>query len=242
LIKQQSHWFIEQLLPAQCLVCLLKSNNKLICLHCEKKILATRCYCHHCALPLNTCAEYCGDCLQKEYLFNHIHALGDYSKPLSTLIKQLKYQQQLIAGELLAYLLIKSIHKRYTEAQLTQFDYLLAVPLHPNKLQQRGFNQAQIICERLHKKLNIPILVETIQRCKETMAQEGLSVSKREANLSGAFSYNPISEYKLTNKNIVIIDDVVTTGATINNLCKLLIEQGANSVNVFCISRTAIDK
>ncbi|MCP5079629.1 MAG: ComF family protein [Psychromonas sp.] len=192
-------------------------------------------------MALNRDAEYCGDCLQKKYLFNHIHALGDYSKPLSTLIKQLKYQQQLIAGELLAYLLIKSIRIRYTATQLTQFDYLLAVPLHPKKLQQRGFNQAQIICDCLHQKLHIPKLVGIIQRKKDTIAQEGLSVKKREKNLNEAFSFNSKTTNQVKGKNIVIIDDVVTTGATINNLCKLLIKKGANSVIVFCISRTAID-
>ncbi|MCP4323189.1 MAG: ComF family protein, partial [Alteromonadales bacterium] len=125
---------------------------------------------------------------------------------------------------------------------LTQFDYLLAVPLHPKKLQQRGFNQAQIICDCLYQKLNIPKLVGIIQRKKETIAQEGLSVKKREKNLNEAFSFDSRSTNQIKGKNIVIIDDVVTTGATINSLCKLLIKQGASSISVFCISRTAIDK
>lgn len=231
------------MLPAQCLVCALKSNNKLICLHCEKKILSTRQYCRHCALPLNKSADYCGDCLQKDDLFKQIHALGDYNKPLSTLIKQLKYQQQLIAGELLAELLIQSILLRYSQQQLSEFDYLLAVPLHPQKLQKRGFNQAQIICERLHKAFNIPLLgADQIKRIKETSPQEGLSIKKREKNLAGAFSYHPITQVTLMEKNIIIVDDVVTTGATINSLCKILKVQRVNSITVFCISRTGIDK
>jgi ComF family protein len=201
-----------------------------------------RSYCLHCALPLNKSADYCGDCLKKEYLFNHIHALGDYKKPLSLLIKQLKYQQQLVAGELLAYLLIKSVSSRYTKQQLSAFDYLLAVPLHPKKLQLRGFNQAQIICDRLSEQLNIPLLENCIARNKETIAQEGLSIKKRKRNLSNAFSYHKNIDQEISGKSILVVDDVVTTGATINSLCKLLKEKKANMITVFCISRTAIDK
>ena len=241
-IMQQSKRLIELLLPAQCLICNLPSNNKLICEYCEKNILADRSYCLHCALPLNKDTDYCGDCLTKEYLFDQIHALGDYSKPLSTLIKQLKYQQQLVAGELLAQLLLKSIQLRYTQKELSQFDFLLAVPLHPKKLQQRGFNQAQIICDSLHQQLQIPILTNQVLRNKQTTAQEGLSISKRKANLRDAFIYNEHSPESLTGKNVVIVDDVVTTGATINSLCRVLQKTGVNSVTVFCICRTSLTK
>lgn len=209
-------------------------------MHCEKKILAIRTYCQHCALPLNKNANYCGDCLQKKYLFTHIHAVGDYNKPLSTLIKQLKYQQQLIAGELLASLLIKSILARYTIKELSHFDYLLAVPLHPQKLRQRGFNQAQVICNKLHQKLHIPILENQILRIKETVAQEGLSINKRKKNLASAFICNLEAQQTLVGKNIVLIDDVVTTGATINSLCRLLKEKEVSSITIFCISRTSL--
>jgi len=241
-ITQQANKLIELLLPAQCLVCALPSNNKLICQYCEKKILCERSYCLHCALPLDKNSDYCGDCLNKDYLFDQLHALGDYTKPLSTLIKQLKYQKQLVAGELLASLLGKSIVLRYTATELAQFDYLLAVPLHPKKLQQRGFNQAQIICDSLHKQLHIPMLKHQVLRNKETTAQEGLSINKRKANLKGAFSYDENSAEDLNGKNIVIIDDVVTTGATINSLCTVLQERGVNNITIFCISRTALAK
>jgi ComF family protein len=241
-ITKQSTKLIEQLLPAQCLVCALPSNNKLICEHCEKKIFPQQSHCLHCALPLIQNADYCGQCLSKSDSFGHIHALGDYTKPLSTLIKQLKYQQQLIAGELLASLLLKSVLLRYSKQQLSQFDFLLAVPLHKKKLRQRGFNQAQIICDYLHQHLNIPIMGNNIKRVKETMPQEGLTINKREANLRAAFAYDETLKLNLKGKNVVIIDDVVTTGATINSLCKLLKKRGANSITIFCICRTSLTK
>ncbi|WP_413700247.1 ComF family protein [Psychromonas sp. KJ10-10] len=242
LIKQQSKQIIEHLLPAQCLVCALTSNNKLICLHCEKNILSQRQYCFNCALPLNNSADYCGDCLQKDYIFDHIHALGDYTKPLSILIKQLKYQKSLISGELLAELLLKSVLNRYSKQQLSEYDYLLATPLHSKKLRLRGFNQTQIIADSLHKSLNIPLLENAIIRDKQTTAQEGLSVTKRRKNLANAFKLKQSSTQEIAGKNIIIIDDVVTTGATMNSLCKYLKKQGANKLTIFCISRTALNK
>lgn len=242
LIRQQTKQFIEHLLPAQCLVCALSSNNKLICLYCEKKILSQRQYCSHCALTLNISADYCGDCLQKDYVFDHIHALGDYKKPLSVLIKQLKYQKSLVAGELLAELLLKSVLNRYSKQQLSEYDYLLATPLHPKKLRLRGFNQTQIIADSLHKALNIPLLENTIVRDKETTAQEGLTVSKRRRNLANAFKIKHNSTREIKGKNIIVIDDVVTTGATMNSLCKYLKKKGANKITIFCISRTALNR
>lgn len=229
-------------MPAQCLVCALPSNNKLICHYCEKKILTQRTYCKHCALALPTSSDYCGDCLAKNYLFEQIHALGDYNNPLAALVKQLKYQQRLIAGELLGALLVTSLLQRYSEDQLSQFDFLLAVPLHSKKLRQRGFNQAQIICDHIHQQLGIPMITNQITRCKQTQPQEGLSIKKRALNLDAAFSHKEIATQPLAGKNIVIIDDVVTTGATINSLCKLLKKIGVNSITVFCISRTPLSK
>ena len=238
MITQQIKKWVELLLPAQCLVCALKSNNKLICHHCEKKILTKRAYCLHCALPLNKNADYCGDCLKKNYLFSHIHALGDYINPLSILVKQLKYQQQLVAGELLAELLIKSVLCRYTKQQLSAFDYLLAVPLHPKKLQQRGFNQAKIIAEVLAKQLHIPLLLDAVSRNKVTMPQEGLSIRQRKQNLQGAFSVNKAIQWQ--GKHIVLLDDVDTTGATINSLSQCLLAEKVASITVLCICRTPL--
>nr|WP_274521256.1 ComF family protein [Psychromonas sp. psych-6C06] len=230
------------MLPAQCLICALPSNSKLICLHCEKKILSKRNYCLHCALPLAKTTEYCGDCLNKDYRFEHVHALGDYTKPLSTLIKQLKYQKQLIAGELLANLLVKSVLSRYTASELAQFDFLLAVPLHNKKLTSRGFNQAQIICDSLHKQLQIPIITHQISRNRLTTPQEGLTIKQRQRNVENAFVSNTRESYLLKDKNILVIDDVVTTGATTNSLCKTLLKQQVNSITVWCVSRTALEK
>ncbi len=113
---------------------------------------------------------------------------------------------------------------------------MIAVPLHHKKLRQRGFNQAALIAEAVAKQLSIPVLKDAIQRHKETLPQENLSINKRKKNLHGAFHIH--DNVHLQNKHIAIIDDVVTTGATINSLCQSLLKAGVASITVFCISRT----
>ena len=240
ILKLKIGRIIEHLLPAQCLLCCLPSNNKLICKHCQDSLLQDRPCCQRCGLPLNKSQPFCGDCLKKEYAFTQLHALADYQKPYSTLLKKFKYTKQLINGELLAELLIQSITHNVSKQQLSQIDYLLPVPLHNKKHQQRGFNQAQLLAEKISKQLNIPVLVEAIKRQKKTDPQEGLSLSKRKNNLRNAFITTGKQQAKLSGSYIVIIDDVVTTGATVNSLSQVLLNTGVQRVDVWCVCRTVL--
>lgn len=199
-------------------------------------MLQPRVCCQHCGLSLTRSQLFCGDCLKQKHHFTKLYALASYHPPYPTLIKQLKYEKQLIAGELLGQLLVKSISSQFNHDEIADFDYLIAVPLHYKKLRQRGFNQAQLIAEIVSKKLNIPLLQGAVERNKETQPQEGLSISKRRKNLRAAFIANKNS--MLQGKNIVLLDDVVTTGATINSLCQCLLAEKVSSITVFCICRT----
>ena len=241
-ILQNLRHFIELVLPAQCLLCRLPSNNKLICKHCQKVLIQDRPCCRHCGLSLPQSQAFCGDCLKQSHLFTQLHALADYQKPYPALIKKFKYAKQLINGELLALLLIKSIIRNISFQQLSQIDYLLPAPLHPQKHQQRGFNQAQLIAQKISKQLHTPVLLDTVKRQKQTLAQEGLSLQKRKANLKNAFIIHPEQKTKLSGSYIVIIDDVVTTGATVNSLCQALLQAGVKRIDVWCICRTALPR
>ena len=240
LTLQNLKHLIELVLPAQCLLCRLPSNNKLICKHCQKVLNQDRECCQSCGLPLPKTEAFCGDCLKHPHLFTQLHALADYQKPYPALIKKFKYAKKLIHGELLAALLIKSVTKDISFQQRSKIDYLLPVPLHQKKLQQRGFNQAQLIAQQIAKQLHIPVLLEALKRHKHTTAQEGLSLQKRKANLKNAFAISSDQEAKLSGTYIVIIDDVVTTGATVNSLCQVLLQAGVKRIDVWCICRTAL--
>ena len=239
-LTQQIEKLIAFFLPAQCLLCHLTSNDKLICEHCQKALLQPRTCCLYCGLSLTNSQPFCGDCLNKKHLFTQLHALASYQPPYAKLIKQLKYKKQLTTGELLGQLLSHSILARFSSSELKQFDYIIAVPLHNKKLRQRGFNQAQLIAEVVAKQLNIPLLVDAISRNKATQVQEGLSVSKRKRNLQGAFSVRQNAQWQ--GKHILVLDDVVTTGATINSLSQCLLTKNVASITVLCICRTALHR
>jgi ComF family protein len=156
------------------------------------------------------------------------------------MIKKLKYTKKLIYGELLGELLTESLLLNLSAPQINSVDYLLPVPLHTQKHRRRGFNQAQIIAQVIAKRLNIPLLLEDIERHINTAAQEGLTLYKRKKNLNGAFSLSQAAQKKLLGAYIVIVDDVVTTGATVNSLCATLLKAGVQRIDIWCICRTSL--
>ena len=250
-INQQFSRLVEFVLPSHCLLCGLQSastfttknkhnENGLTCETCLNSIPIKRSSCQHCALPLVRSQDFCGDCLQQSHYFSKIHAIADYHPPFPALIKKFKYSKNLLEGELLANLLVRSLKFNLSLTEISKIDYLIAVPLHPSKLHKRGFNQAMLIALMLSKKFNIPILNDTIFRSKITVPQEGLSLKQRKQNLSAAFCVKQTDKHKLKDKYIVVVDDVVTTGATVNSLCKELIENHAKNIDIWCICRTAL--
>ncbi|MFT6927498.1 MAG: ComF family protein [Psychromonas sp.] len=239
-IKQKLKQLIELFLPARCLMCELSSNDRLICGPCQTALLEARTCCQRCGLALNICLPFCGDCLKQAHLFEQLHALGSYQPPYSQMVKKLKYTKQLLYGELLGELLSESIVLNLSAQQLSRVDYLLPVPLHTKKQRTRGFNQAQIIAQVVGKHLNIPLILEGVNRQINTRAQEGLTLNNRKKNLNGAFSISLAVQQEITGAHIVIIDDVVTTGATANSLCQTLLKAGAQRIDIWCCCRTSL--
>ena len=238
-IKQKFKQIIELFLPAQCLMCALSSNGQLICEHCQRALLEARTCCQRCGLALDISLPFCGDCLKQAHLFEQLHALGSYQPPYSQMVKKLKYTKQLLYGELLGELLTESILLNLSAQQINSVDYLLPVPLHRQKQRSRGFNQTQIIAQVVAKRLNTPLLLEGVERHINTTPQEGLTLSNRKKNLNGAFSISPSLQQEITGAYI-IIDDVVTTGATVNSLCHTLLKAGVQRIDIWCISRTSL--
>ncbi|MDA7746197.1 ComF family protein [Psychromonas sp.] len=240
-VFQRSQTLLEACLPSHCLLCNLTSQQSLICQYCYDAILAERTYCLHCGCGLITTQNYCGECLQHQFEFQQLHALASYQAPFPQLIKKLKYQNQLLYADLLGLLLADSIKQRFNEQQLQKIDYIIPVPLHIKKLRTRGFNQTQLISEALSQHLSINIAQQMVIRNKFTQAQEGLSRSQRTKNLNNAFSLSEKGRVTLAGKHIVLIDDVVTTGATINSLCQCLLAANVKRVDVWCICRTELN-
>lgn len=184
-------------------------------------------HCKACALPLAT-AGVCGACLAIPPAFDRTIAAASYAFPIDALLHSLKYEAKLALGPVLADLL----DARICPADLP--DFILAMPLHPAKLRERGFNQALEIARRISKTTGIKLLPLAARRIKDTHSQTGLPWKEREKHIRGAFT----CDADMSGRRIAIVDDVMTTGATVNELAKVLRKGGARSISAWVVART----
>jgi len=119
----------------------------------------------------------------------------------------------------------------------TGIDAVIPVPLSPGALKDRGFNQSLLVAHELSKRKKIPLLIDALRKVADTRPQVGLSAKERAANVKEAFFCNR----KLTGMKILLIDDVMTTGATVNACSRELLRTGAGSVNVLTLARAGVD-
>jgi ComF family protein len=137
-------------------------------------------------------------------------------------------------ARVLADLLIAHID---SVASIGRPDFIVPMPLHPDRLRERGFNQALAIARRVSKKTGIALLPDACQRIRNTPSQTGLPWKEREQNIRRAFT----CEAKLEGKHVAMLDDVMTTGATLNELAKVLCKHGATHVSGWVVARTLRD-
>ena len=170
----------------------------------------------------------CGQCLAKPPAFDRTLAVLIYAFPADALIQAMKYGHQLALAPTLAGLLAEAA------ATGERPDVLVPMPLHPLRLRERGFNQALELAKIIAHQLGIPLLPQGAERTRATPPQVGLPWKERTANLRGAFS----SSLDYTGKHVAIVDDVMTTGTSLNELAKALRRQGASEVSAWAVART----
>ncbi|WP_395168234.1 ComF family protein [Piscirickettsia salmonis] len=218
------------LFPYHCVFCQAHTENHDICPYCLDDLPWIQAACARCAHPLPAHQDYCGNCISTPPPFHYSHSLLEFNWQAQFLIYQLKYQKNPAYAKLLAQLFIYRIKITHLP------DALLAVPLHQGRLKQRGFNQSQLITNQLAKHYQIPI-IQPIKRIKNTQSQTGLNKKQRENNLKNAFQITQTISKNLS--HLAIIDDVLTTGATISELSQLLIHHtGIEKISVWTLART----
>lgn len=233
--------FANQLLPTICLLCGTRLENELLCAGCEldlPHLERAGKLCQQCSLPLESEANYCGHCLHKPPAFSHSVIPFSYQAPLDFLIHQFKYQRKLSAGRVLAQLLGAQIQHHYQDQPLRWPELILPVPLHWSRRWQRGFNQADLLGQELARQLQLPQYTRWCQRRERTPAQQGLNRAERQKNLRKAFVMPPKAITQIRGKCVALVDDVVTTTATMRELSQLLVKQGAGEVHVWALART----
>ena len=189
-------------------------NNGAICEHCGRKTIQNETYCLSC----------------KENFINIDKARSSfcYEKPISFLIQKYKYSGKKYLADLFAHYLFITL----TENMLTA-DYIVFVPMTEKSLKQRGFNHGQLLAEKLSEKTGIPCL-DIIKKIKETPRQAKLTRGERLKNLKGCFR---LTKRKIiSGKNVLIVDDVLTTGSTSETIAKILKKANAKTVNLLTIA------
>jgi ComF family protein len=197
-----------------------------LCHDCYLELPWNRHACERCAHPLeDKHAKICGQCLQKPQLFDHAISPLRYEKPIKQLIVKFK-AGDVVCGNILA--------NQFLDTQPLQRYPICYVPMHKSALQKRGFNQAQHLAKWLAKHWQLPLL--DILQCRHPhIDQKLLTAAQRRINLRDSFAVK--NSDRLPDR-LILVDDVMTTGTTLNTLSKLLKQQGVKTINVVCLART----
>ena len=226
--------------PPRCLLCGSEGcQGKDLCEHCQQTLPFNHMACVVCALPLpqNTSdGSVCGRCQKMPPHYDEAFSVFSYQQPVIWLIQQLKFNDRLTHARLLGDLLAASdcIERIASDKAVC----ILPVPLFKKRLRERGFNQSIELARALSKKTRWPIDLNAVQRVRETVSQTGLNAKARRRNIRGAFE---VVE-PLQHKHVVIIDDVVTTGSTANELSRILKKSGVERISVLSLARAPLGK
>jgi len=218
-----------RLCPPRCLVCREAAPPGAdLCRACSAGLPWNRVACPRCAMPLAAAGETCGDCLRRPPPLQEAHAAFVYGFPLDRLLPRFKFHRDLAAGRLLAGCMAERF------AALPRPDALLAVPLHRARLRRRGYDQALELAKPLSRALDLPLLAGTLVRGRGTAPQSELDAAARKRNLRGAFAVDARAALP---GHVVLVDDVMTTGATLHAAAKALRRAGVRRVDAWVCAR-----
>lgn len=219
-------------LPAICVLCNHYHRGRLaVCAECHPLLSPIGPACHYCALPLpDTDFLVCGHCCKDKPSVDRAIAPYYFEEPLRSLLHEFKYHEGLYLCSFLANILMTAIPK---EALNTEC--LIPIPMHPKRLQQRGFNQAAELAKHLSRAFNIPYALSHCKKIINTAPQAELTATERRKNLRDAFHASP-----LPYQHVTLVDDLLTTGSTVNALAKTLKQLGVTRVDVWCCARATI--
>ncbi|WP_413438388.1 double zinc ribbon domain-containing protein [Sulfuriferula sp. GW1] len=218
---------MQTLLPQDCLLCGAFSGRAKLCAGCAADLpYHNQACCPVCALPTLD-GKVCGHCLKRAPHFAHTWAAFTYAFPLDRLVQSLKYSHNFAVVSLLADSLAMQVKGKPLP------DALIPMPLHPNRLRQRGFNQAHEIARHVAHNLHLPVLPHAASRVIDTPPQTSLPLKERRKNLRGAFACDP----SIRGKRVAIVDDVMTSGSTLDTLAETLLKAGALEVQCWVIAR-----
>lgn len=227
---------LDFILPPRCPLCLRLTDlpdPHTLCPSCLSGVtLISPPICTKCGIPFATQAEeshLCGRCLVRMSSYDTARALLTFSSSTRTAIHAFKYENKAYLSKTLLGLMERSP----LGLSFHQYDILVPVPLHRNRLRARGYNQALLLCREISQRYGVPVDERLLRRIRDSAPQIELMGVEREQNVKGVFSLGKDP----AEKTILLVDDVLTTGATVNECASVLRRGGAKRIDVFTIAR-----
>ena len=220
--------FHETLNPRICIACeSILEHSGAICCNCLKRLELETNPCKLCGLSHSTGESICAKCLYDPPRWDRMIAPYAYRNLIRDLLIQLKFSDNLTIADSLTRQLSVQFKDQVPP------EVLIPVPLFKKRLIERGYNQAYEIARCLSIKLDIPLNQKSLIRTRHTESQSGLSAAKREKNIRSAFSFNNSANYK----HVAVVDDIITTGSTLNEITRILKRAGVEKVEVWGLAR-----
>lgn len=228
---------LDFIYPRVCVCCNheLELDESFICQSCEDSLTYIQTpICFACGSPVfRESVERCDNCLREHIYYDQIRSELDYNDEL---VRQMihafkfEYMNSMVSG--LSKYLILAYEQYYTHEQI---ELILSVPLHKSRLRQREFNQAHLLAKHFANEIHLPLRDDLAIRNRSTQPQSQLKPDERMKNVKDAFSI--LNPDEVSGKTILIIDDIVTTGSTVNEMSKVLRECGATRILVLSLAR-----
>jgi ComF family protein len=229
------------LYPRRCPSCRAITKDDSFCPACWVRLLFIEnpC-CFVCGEPLDT--RYGGDllcaaCLKGRYNFDRLLSVFIYNKTIARAIYRFKFKRQAFLSKFFLKFLLKKL-----EPIKSKVDLIIPIPIHRKRLKWRGYNQTLLLARDISRETSIGCIPDLLLKNRHTVAQTTLRFRKRKSNLRSAFEINPNYLEPIRGKNIMIVDDIFTTGSTVNECAKILKKNGVGRVFILTIARTLLNK
>lgn len=227
-------WLLSIFFPRRCPVCeeIVSPRGALICPDCERQLhFLTEPTCQICGREiLADDEELCENCKRHRFLFKRSIALVGYDDVAARSISRIKYTG---AREFLDYYGREAVRRRGDELRRMQIDAIVPVPVHPSRKRKRGYNQATVLAEVMGAELGLPVYEAALYRRKKTAASKELNAAERLKNLMSAFYAGPIPQDL---RRVLLVDDIFTTGATMESCTRILLAAGVEEVYCFALA------
>lgn len=221
---------LNPFIPKQSCVLCGENAKRCICCQCRSEFTNHQSRCKSCAHPTTNNLDFCGQCLIHSPQFNRAYTLYDYQGAIADLIKIFKYNHRLCVGDYFAHQLADFY--AHISPKYDAYDAIIPMPLSRMRTRERGYNQVLELLRVIARHSHANIDAHSVQRIKATMPLSLLKPEQRRAEIKDAFAANTMKYQKA-----LLVDDVMTTGASLNELAKTVLKAGVQSVDVLILAR-----